>query len=455
VAARPPVRYALALAFAAIAVVFTLGLAASHTFVARIRTAAAEITDNSSLSISSMSGMRGALRRLQVAVAEVVDTCDPRGCPSADRVTALQDELRTAWNRYRLLPTFPGETDLWGAVDEGLDRTGREIATTLDSARADRRAEAAGRLRDRVTPAFDRLDAALGRIQESDYAEGDAAATRIAELARLATGASVAVAVLTIALTVLAAWLAIGLVQRYERSLRDRADDLELFAGRVAHDLRGPLTSMAAALQQAQRLSSGPTREAVNRGQRGLDRVRELVEDLLDFARAGALGAHGAATDVTEVVDDVVGYLKELAAENRVEVRVEDRPHEHVACSRGVLTSIVQNLLQNAITHMRASEIRVVRVRVPPAAGARRIRIEVEDTGPGIPEPLGDAVFEPFVRGAAPGALGHGIGLATVKRFVNAHGGRVGFRPTSGRGTVFWLEMPRGVASASRAVPRV
>jgi len=450
---RLPVRYALAVAFAAIALLFTLGLAATHTFIARIQLAAQEITENSSPTISAMSSMRSTLRRLQIAVDEDLDACDVAGCPATDRIAAYQDDLRVRWNRYRLIPAFPDEPNLWPPVDEALDRAGQAIAAALDLARAGRSGDAEARLREQVTPAFDRLDAALARIQDADHAAGVAAASRIEELARLATFASAALVVLTVALTILAAFLAIRLVQRYERSLCERAEDLEQFAGRVAHDLRGPLVATQTALQQVRRLTSGPAREALHRGQHGLDRLRQLVEDLLEFARAGALDARGTATDVHEVVDDVVGYLGPLAAENHVELRIERLPRESVACSRGVLTSIVQNLLQNAITHMGASDVRVVRVRVPPAPGARRIRIEVEDTGPGIPEALGEGVFEPYARGAAPGVPGHGIGLATVRRFVSAHGGRIGFRPTNGRGTLFWLEMPRGATQRDRQIP--
>src|SRR5512146_3024279 len=78
----PSVRYALAGAFAAIAVLVTTGLAASHTFVARIRVAAAEITENSSPTISTLSTLRGVVRKLQVATIEHLDSCDALGCTS-------------------------------------------------------------------------------------------------------------------------------------------------------------------------------------------------------------------------------------------------------------------------------------------------------------------------------------------------------------------------------------
>jgi signal transduction histidine kinase len=437
------IRNALAGAFAAIAVVFTMGLAASHTFVARIQVSAAEIAENSAPTISVLSEMRSSLRRLQVAVDEHLDSCAPGGeCSAPKQVAGLQDELRQAWGRYRLLPTSPGEADLWPRVVSDLDQLGRALGLTFAAAHAGRLEEARRRLRDLLAPAVDQLDLDIGRIQEHDHQSAITSAARIGDLARLATTGFVAVALLTVALTILAGLLAIRLLHRYHRSLQDRADDLEQFAARVAHDLRGPLTSTSAALHSASRLSSGRAREALDRGEHGLKRLRRLVDDLLEFSRAGAAD-RGVTANLDEVVSDVVGDMTELAAENRVELRVETLGCAGVACSRGVLTSIVQNLVQNAITHMGPSDVRVVRVRAPAACGARRVRIEVEDSGPGLPEALGERVFEPFVRGETPAVAGSGIGLATVKRFVIAHGGRIGFRPKPGRGTLFWLEMPR------------
>ena len=443
------IRNALAGAFAAIAVVFTIGLAVTHTFVARIRTSAAEVAGNSAPTITYLSGMRSVLRRLQVAIDEHLESCGTSGgCASPERLAALQDELSQAWARYRLVPTSPGETDLWPRVASDLDLLGRAVAVTLERTRAGKLAEAGLRRRDRLTPTVDQLDTDIARIQDFDLLAASAAAVRIEDLVRLSTAASVTVALLTVTLTVLAGLLAIRIAHRYHRSLHDHADDLEQFAGRVAHDLRGPLASTCAALHSAARLSSGRTREALDRGQHGLRRLRRLVDDLLEFARAGAAD-RGVAADLGQVISDVVGDLSELAAEYRVELRVESLACASVACSRGVLTSIVQNLVQNAISHMGPSEVRVVRVRAPAGGLGGRVRIEVEDSGPGIPEALGDAAFEPFVRGEAPEVAGSGLGLATVKRFVTAHGGRVGFRPKPGRGTLFWLEMPRARSAAS------
>jgi signal transduction histidine kinase len=111
-----------------------------------------------------------------------------------------------------------------------------------------------------------------------------------------------------------------------------------------------------------------------------------------------------------------------------------------VACAPGVLVSVVSNLVRNAIAHMGEATSRRVVLRCAPAE--RRVRFEVEDTGPGLPAGFADLAFQPYVRGPSSGAPGIGLGLATVKRLVEAHGGAVGVRSVTGAGALFWFELP-------------
>ena len=69
-------------------------------------------------------------------------------------------------------------------------------------------------------------------------------------------------------------------------------------------------------------------------------------------------------------------------------------------------------------------------------------RIEVADTGPGVAPELQAKIFEPFVRGPETGTEGAGLGLATVKRLVERHGGKVGVDSRPGKGSLFWVELP-------------
>jgi signal transduction histidine kinase len=444
------VRRALVGAFAAVAVVFTAGLAATHTFVSGIRSAAREITDDSSPSIASLSSMRSLLRQLEVGANQHLAACAAGRCgPPPGRVVELQRDLLLSWDRYRGLPTFAGETDLWPGVDAELHRLGEALALALDAAERGEGAGGGGRA-EALGVAFDALDDGIARVIQFDHGVSVVMAERIETLAALSTISTVALDLLTVALTALVAFLAVRLVRRYESTLRERAEDLDQFAGRAAHDVKGPLTATAAALHALRRLSPAEAAGAIERGERAVRRVQRLVDDLLEFARAGVPEGRAVSADVREVVEDVVGELREVADANRVEVVLEGADHERVACSPGVLTSIVSNLVRNAITYMGASQVRVVRVRTARRDARGLVRIEVEDSGPGVPGFLGERVFEPFVRGTGEVA-GSGLGLATVKRFVDAHGGRVGFSATAGAGTLFWLEMPRTAEPAGGA----
>jgi signal transduction histidine kinase len=112
-----------------------------------------------------------------------------------------------------------------------------------------------------------------------------------------------------------------------------------------------------------------------------------------------------------------------------------------VACSPGVLVSVVTNLLGNAVKYMGDAPIKRVTVR---STIARTVaRVEVSDTGPGVPRELRERIFDPYVRATNPSIPGMGLGLATVRRLIESHGGSVGMEPNGGiGGSVFWFELP-------------
>jgi signal transduction histidine kinase len=149
-------------------------------------------------------------------------------------------------------------------------------------------------------------------------------------------------------------------------------------------------------------------------------------------------------------VEDVLDGLRPNAQEKAIELRLDRLDDCVLACSPGVLTSILSNLIENAIKYMGEQPIRVVTVNVRDLGA--RARIEVADSGPGVPPEIGDKLFSPFVRAAGVGVPGLGLGLASVRRLAEAHGGRVGHKPRIGGGTVFWAELRTATADAPRPV---
>ena len=121
-------------------------------------------------------------------------------------------------------------------------------------------------------------------------------------------------------------------------------------------------------------------------------------------------------------------------------------------CTSGVLASMLGNLVRNAIQCMRGSASKRVVIRA--VREGDRVRFEVQDTGPGVPEGFEQTIFEPYTRGPGTSQGGLGLGLATVKRLCEAHGGEVGVRPAPGGGSIFAFTIPVHAEDRSEADAR-
>jgi signal transduction histidine kinase len=231
------------------------------------------------------------------------------------------------------------------------------------------------------------------------------------------------------------------LQERNAELLREQVEELEAFAGRVAHDILGPLSTVSLSLQLLERREALHGEAALTRARSGVWSIDVVVRDLLDFALSGARPARSAPLEVASTTLKVLEDLQAEATAERVELRHDLAPVPPVMCAPGVLVSLVSNLVRNALKHMGDAPRRVVTVRAQERAD--RVRVEVEDTGPGIAPDVLKGLFQPYVRGRDPSRPGLGLGLATVRRLAAAHGGAVGGDTDRGRGSTFWFELPR------------
>jgi signal transduction histidine kinase len=382
-----------------------------------------------------------------------IDSALEKGCRGhRESLQALPEHLRAyeqAYSTYSELRLLSGVSAVWRVAQEKLEHVEQDEALIEPEVRAGMLDAAQADIDARLDPDEREVDNALEALIQFNEDEGKRAARAAsrawARARRLSLIANAACAVLTATL----AWLAFRSTRQFMIAQKRRADELDAFASRVAHDVRGPLAPVSMALQTLQRdfPDDARRRSLIERGMRSLGSVNRLVDDLLTFARASAKPSADARAPLDAVVAGAVQDLETAAAAARVRVIVEGLPPCDLACSPGVLSSIVMNLVSNAIKHMppEAAE-RVVRIR----AEVRQAKacVEVADTGAGLPESLRERVFEPYVR-LDERRPGLGLGLATVRRLVQAHGGRVGVRSRDGAGAVFWFEMPVRAAAAT------
>jgi signal transduction histidine kinase len=162
---------------------------------------------------------------------------------------------------------------------------------------------------------------------------------------------------------------------------------------------------------------------------------------MLGFARAGAHPEPGVRADVAEIVRAVADEVEPEARSRSVALQVDLTAPGAVACAPGMFTALVSNLVRNAVKYV--GSVPGARVVVRARRAGSVVRLEVEDNGPGLPEGLAGArSFEPYVRGPGVREPGIGLGLATVKKIAEAHGGKVDVKSVPGRGARFGVELP-------------
>jgi hypothetical protein len=139
------------------------------------------------------------------------------------------------------------------------------------------------------------------------------------------------------------------------------------------------------------------------------------------------------------------------AAAAGAELTMTQRRPFAVRCNTGVLTSLIANLTRNALKYIGDGPVR--RVEVDVFERGERVRFEVRDTGPGLPPDVENRVFDAHARARNATQPGLGLGLATVKRLAEAHGGSVGVTSVLGRGCTFWFELPSARRTATADAP--
>lgn len=235
------------------------------------------------------------------------------------------------------------------------------------------------------------------------------------------------------------------------RRLEQANADLEAFAGRIAHDLRNPLLPILSGSQVIEHAAemSPRVRQAAERIERSARRLSGMIDMLLTFSRL-THASQPAESDLAGVVEEVMETFRERATAERVRLEIDCCPGARVACEPIVLSSALQNLVENAFKYGRKpgdpEGVIVVRGYVEGDC----VVVEVEDHGPGLTTQQAETLFQPFRRGDQRGD-GVGLGLATARRLVEARGGSIGLRTGAVGGALFVIRLPTAPPHADDA----
>jgi signal transduction histidine kinase len=344
----------------------------------------------------------------------------------------LEADEREAWRRFvPLLGRYRRQVaEAQARVEQGSHEEARVILT--------------GRVARLAAEMQRELDRLVQVNQEQSALLLTAADGRLAQVRVIETGLAFVLA----AGLALIWWTVLRTVARQQRELAAHVarieasnHDLDAFAGRIAHDLRNALSpvALAAAALRGTRNPAATAESVAGQLERSVQRSSALIDGLLAFARAERMRESNPRASLGAVVRDVLDELRGHTAAVGATLDV-DLPDVDVACPPGLLHVVAANLIGNALKFLAGCALR--RLQIAAQRGNGWAELVVEDTGPGIPRDSLARIFEPFYRVPGNKAPGTGIGLATVRRIVEAYGGSVQVRSELGRGSTFRVRLP-------------
>ncbi|MBV9617896.1 MAG: PAS domain-containing protein [Verrucomicrobia bacterium] len=241
-------------------------------------------------------------------------------------------------------------------------------------------------------------------------------------------------------------------VEEVERANKAKSE----FLSRVSHELRTPLNAILGFGQLLERQE--PTekqrprlRHIINAGQHLLG----LINEVLDISRieTGKLQVSLEPVSINDALAEAIDLMRPLASQRKVELSadVDLDASVHVMADRQRLKQVLLNLLANGVKYIPQGGS----VSVSCLDGvSENLRVSISDTGPGIPAEKISRLFIPFERLGAEhsNVEGTGLGLALSRRLMEAMRGSIGVDSVVGKGTTFWVELPRTKSPIEQAV---
>jgi signal transduction histidine kinase/DNA-binding response OmpR family regulator len=260
----------------------------------------------------------------------------------------------------------------------------------------------------------------------------------------------------------------LGELGRYQRELRETQQSLEQarqaaeaasaakgrFLAVMSHEIRTPINAVIGNLELLDTGTLGVGEKSLlASAQRGANSLLEVINEILDFSRveSGRLQLEEVEYQLESQINDVASSVTGLIEHSQVELVVDFDATlpGRVKGDSMRLRQVLTNLLGNAakFTHQGSVVLRATRL------AADRMRVQVQDTGIGIPSEQQAALFEPFTQADSSTTRrfgGTGLGLSIVKQLVELMGGRIGVESGPGEGSTFWAELPLRECEAPR-----
>lgn len=229
-------------------------------------------------------------------------------------------------------------------------------------------------------------------------------------------------------------------LEKSYRDLMDLEKTKENLTQMIIHDLKNPLTGIKANLEIVGMEELNDTQECLDAAQRSADLLYNMIQDLLDISKLEdeKLNLILQPVELNELAEAARSEVEAPAQAEDKEIKIEVADGPPVTMDRNLIYRVVSNLLLNAVKHTGRGGVITLKVFIE----GEEARIDVADTGHGIPKDYLEAIFEKFGQVESRQRTGTGLGLTFCKMAVEAHGGKIWVESEEGKGSTFSFSLP-------------
>lgn len=240
--------------------------------------------------------------------------------------------------------------------------------------------------------------------------------------------------------------------KKAENAMLEMNKELQQFASMASHDMKEPLRTISsfATLLERKVKDRPDTHEYLHFIRDATKRMNNLLEDLINYARAGKEIGEITQVDLNIIVDLVKNNLHTLIANTNAHIEVEELPI--VDGHQTPFLQMFQNIISNGIKYQSGDYQPLIQIKCKTMG--KYHRISITDNGIGMSEEYLEQIFQPFTRlHSHQNYEGTGIGLAICQRITTRYGGKVWAESELGKGTTFFLELPL-LATQQNDIPK-
>jgi signal transduction histidine kinase len=444
-------RWLLKITFLLIIAGFALSNLIMLFAVRRIQVANEKIAKNALVSIADVSQIVHDIDHIRLLVdAHIFGLTPEERMPIESKMSELEADLKTVARQYEPLATFSGEHAVWENLWADILSLEGPLEKAIELSRNDRDAAARAEVI-AIDQHFQNVERDAKQLIKVNRNEADRSVAQIEtqqRRSRILLGAVTLVG--TLLAVFAAAWVTRTVKQRdcqiakAALLMEERNRELDSFAGRVAHDLRGALSIISiATIRLGQEAPDHEKTCGVLR--RGVSRMEMLIADLLTLSRMNG--------EIPESATEAKSLIKSLQEQLLPAVKGVDGclrisfEQGIVRCPEGLLSQVLWNISDNAVKYRR-SDVRLELDLQGKNIGSR-YEFRISDNGAGMSSEEVRRAFEPFFRGEkARFANGSGLGLSIVKRVLDVTGGTISIVSQVEVGTTFVIAFPLSAKAA-------